>query len=324
MNLVIQFGTGNHLKLRQMYSLIVGNYGCGNYGDDLLLQSCKEHLTGDVKVMAPGSEFLPLPPCGFKSLLNIRSYKSILDIYNSKRVIFGGGGLLNADEPHSYFIWGHVLFWARLFKKEVSFLGQSFNRRLPFLLRLMIRGCNVYVRDTLSLSYYNDAKLSADLAFSLNFNHKFKRIIFDKYVCVSLRTSKKLTLQILQTYLKSLISHYKKIGYKVVFLPFDINDTRITEGLDDVVLADQNQILDFIKYCELCYTGRLHALIVSSILGTPQSPLVYANKMIGLATDLDLPYFDLRQSTIFQASKGSKVSKHKLDSMRNASLKNFI
>lgn len=324
MNWVIQFGTENHLNLRQMYSLIVGNYGCGNYGDDLLLRSCKNHITGDVKVMAPGSEFLPLPPCGFKSLLNIRSYKSILDIYNSKRVIFGGGGLFNADEPHSYFIWGHVLFWARLFKKDVTLIGQSFNRRLPFLLRLMIRGCNVYVRDTLSLSYYKEAKLSADLAFSLKFNHKFKRILFDKYVCVSLRTSKELTLQKLQSYLKSLILHYKKIGCKVVFLPFDEKDSKITEGLNDVVLADQNQILDYIKFCELCYTGRLHALIVCSILGTPQSPLVYANKMIGLATDLDLPYFDLRESTMFNASKGFKVCKHKLELMRNASLKNFI
>ena len=307
-----------------MYSLIVGNYGCGNYGDDLLLKACKAKLNGDLKVMAPGIEFLALPPCGFKSLLSLKSYKSILDIYNSKRVIFGGGGLLNSDEPHSYFIWGHVLFWARLFKKEVSFIGQSFNRRLPFLLSFMMRGCNVYVRDTLSLSYYKDAKLSADLAFSLDFNRKFKRIIFDKYICVSLRTSKELTLNILQNFLKSINLHYKKIGYKVVFLPFDLDDAKIAKGIKDVVIADQNQILDYIKYCELCYTGRLHAIIVSSILCAPQSPLVYANKMVGLATDLDLPYFDLRLSKIFQASKGSKVSKHKLDLMRNASLKNFI
>lgn len=307
-----------------MYSLIVGNYGCGNYGDDLLLKACKAKLNGDLKVMAPGIEFLALPPCGFKSLLSLKSYKSILDIYNSKRVIFGGGGLLNSDEPHSYFIWGHVLFWARLFKKEVTFIGQSFNNPLPFLLRLMMKGCTVYVRDTLSLSYYKNAKLSSDLAFSLDLNRKFKRIIFDKYVCVSLRTSKILTLSKLKNYLKSLISHYNKIGYKVVFLPFDLNDAKIAKGLKDVLIADQSQILDYIKYSDHCYTGRLHALIVSSILGASQTPLVYANKMLGLANDLDLPYLDLRQSTNFLASKGTVVSKDKVHSMRNASLKNFI
>lgn len=306
-----------------MSNLLVGNYGCGNFGDDLLLEACKENLNTKFKIMGPGNDYLPLPPCGFKSLFKVQSYKAIYEIFKAKKVIFGGGGLFNSDEPHSYFIWGQVLFWARIFKKETLLIGQSFNKKLPGFLRFLLKGSTVYVRDTLSLSFFRGSKLTADLVFSLNLGKDYKRVLFDPYICVSLRASKELKLESLVMYLTKLTEYYNNKGIKVVFLPFDQKDTLIALQVSGVIVAKQSEIYNYIKYSMQTYSGRLHAIIVSALLGSKQTPLIYANKMLGLSNDLNLPFIDLREKLEFTPASGAIADKEKLDCMRIASMKNF-
>ena len=99
------------------YTLLVGNYGASNIGDDMLLEASKQILNGEnLKIMSPVGGDFPIFNSGFRSFL-LKPWNNFLAldaIWKSNRVVFGGGGLLNSDNWRSLVIWGQILFWASM------------------------------------------------------------------------------------------------------------------------------------------------------------------------------------------------------------------
>ncbi len=306
------------------YSLLIGNYGCRNFGDDLLLLASQQNLPGNLRIMAPGKDFWPLPPAGFRSLFRLEAYKAIYRIYKAKRLYFGGGGLFSSLEPHSFLIWGQILFWALIFRKKVTLLGQSLNAPLPFYLRFLFDKSRVFVRDSQSLSFYPKAKLAADLVFALDLSDlEFSRPILQDYVCVSLRDFPHNHVAALPNICRYLSENYVQKGIKVVFLPFKDVDAKIISAYD-FTLAEQVEIFAYIKYANKVYCGRLHCLILAALFEKPLLCLAYAPKMRSMAADFGISCIDLAQEfKLKDLESADVVTQKKLSSQKALVAINF-
>jgi len=182
--------------------VLIGNYGAGNWGDDLLclstIKGIQDHFIGaDIKVLAANPElakkncgvdnveFLYLFPAGVRSFFNY-TFSGKLKVTTAAVkaadiVIFGGGGLLNAEVPRSMSIWGKQIIMAAKLGRRIAMLGQSFPKEnleehKAAFLRLMNKVEFVTVRDPISydvitkLKSKTIVKRAADLVTALDLN----------------------------------------------------------------------------------------------------------------------------------------------------------
>ncbi len=131
--------------MEQPTILICGNYGAGNFGDELILKGLLKTVkelhpeeiivtSGNPRETATGHDvtaihFFPssiLSLC--KSILTLRFFKSIYYLLMSDLILFGGGCLFNEKEPASIIIWYRQFQWFRVFRKKVIIVGQSFGK----------------------------------------------------------------------------------------------------------------------------------------------------------------------------------------------------
>ncbi|MFH1375753.1 MAG: polysaccharide pyruvyl transferase family protein [Patescibacteria group bacterium] len=126
--------------------VLVGNFGAGNVGDELILAGFLKKLTHElsrdrhtrkarVTVLAAnpqsvrrwhGVTALPTLPCGLRSFFRWNWWRSIQEIKHADLVIFPGGGLFTDEESWlAVLLWGLHILVARYFWKPVYLLGQS-------------------------------------------------------------------------------------------------------------------------------------------------------------------------------------------------------
>lgn len=126
--------------------VLVGNFGAGNVGDELILAGFLKKLTRElardrstrkarVTVLAAnpqsvrrwhGVTALPTLPCGLRSLFRRGWLRSFREIKQADLVIFPGGGLFTDEESWlAILLWGLHILVARYFWKPVYLLGQS-------------------------------------------------------------------------------------------------------------------------------------------------------------------------------------------------------
>ncbi len=120
--------------------VVVGNFGAGNIGDELILAGFLKKLGKELpraKVVALGGNpnlirrfhgvnALPHLPTGLQSFWKPGWWRSLKKIRESDAVVFPGGGLFTDEESwHAIFLWGIHLLVARYFWKPVYLLGQS-------------------------------------------------------------------------------------------------------------------------------------------------------------------------------------------------------
>lgn len=125
--------------------LICGNYGAGNFGDELILKGLLKvvrqrpraqiivtsgnpaetrRLHGETIVTCP---FVPSSAGSWiKSIFTGKAFQALNAIRKTDLIIFGGGGLFNEKESRSIQIWSRqASMWKRL-KKRAIMVGQSF------------------------------------------------------------------------------------------------------------------------------------------------------------------------------------------------------
>ena len=142
-----------------MKALLIGNYGAGNLGDEMLreyfLESFPE-IDWVVVSAAPGKGEVPRMPFGVRSLL-CTSWWRKLKVYRScNAVVFGGGTLFTDIESlKACVLWWWHAFWARVWGKPIflAFHGvgpfrTDFGRRLT--LWVLRRARFISVRDAAS------------------------------------------------------------------------------------------------------------------------------------------------------------------------------
>lgn len=196
---------------------VLGAYGCGNRGDDAILQSICELFPGWEIYATNGrfdsdSDFLPVKKIrcrlneGFSfSVLGsmlIDSIRMLAIIPKCNMLVFGGGSLIHDLTLYNLpfmFFW-HT--WAKLFRKKVCYfsigigpLETSIGRKLcKFFLP---HADALYVRDFRGLKICNDlkiphVKLTADAAFVVRTPNQCggktlveMQLIPKKYFCIS-------------------------------------------------------------------------------------------------------------------------------------------
>lgn len=120
--------------------VLVGNFGAGNLGDELILAGFLEKIHQELpkaKIVALASnpklvrrfhkiETLPQIPTGLRSFWKMNWWGSLQKIRTADAIIFPGGGLFNDEESsRTVWIWGWPILIARYFWKPVFLLGQS-------------------------------------------------------------------------------------------------------------------------------------------------------------------------------------------------------
>lgn len=285
--------------------LIVGNYNVGNYGDDLLLKSCKQNLKDkSYKVLSPENSDFCTFPAGIRSMLSFDRYiQPFKAVKLCKTVLFGGGGIFNSDKLQSFIIWMPILILALLLKKKVYVFGHSFSSKPGFLFTKILSKVDlITVRDFKSYEFLNLAGLkniqqSKDLALELN----FPKIEFEepKYLLINYRTYKDIDLNKIKKIDEILSMKAKNLGLKKLYCAFDSKlDSEVFKSLgEDYLLAHElNNILPKVKYFACM---RLHACLFCLKNKIPGLALSYASKVKGLFNTFNFEnVVDLQSSDI--------------------------
>jgi polysaccharide pyruvyl transferase WcaK-like protein len=293
--------------------LVIGNYGAGNIGDDLLMEACVKGLRSVfydavIVTMGPRAD-APLPPAGIMSTIKLNWFKARKAMKQADLVVFGGGGLFNPEVPYSMFVWGRALKMANSLKKPVVMLGQSFpDYNLGSLVGVLDRSEFVTVRDSISekvlakLNSDTPVKRTADLVFGLDFDTEYEFASeFDEYVCVNLRSYKGLSDDhVLNVACGVLDKLLKETSLGVYLVPFAREDAKILRRLckiyEDtgrfrVLDFDMNLALAALKNSNGIISERLHPLIVGAIMRKPIYALAYNTKVEGFMADMALPEY---------------------------------
>ena len=120
--------------------VLVGNFGAGNFGDELILAGFLRRLTNElphakITVLAANpkkvqqwhnvkaEKFLP---SGIRSFICGKWQHSLQTIRKADAIIFPGGGLFtDSESSRAIFLWGIHLIAARFFWRPVFLIGQS-------------------------------------------------------------------------------------------------------------------------------------------------------------------------------------------------------
>lgn len=166
-------------------SVLIGYYGGGNYGDELLLEVLGNLLTKhgarQVAVLYQQPENYPAMhhDFGFK-LVNIHNRLAVLGAaFRAKNIIIGGGGLWGLDMNLNTFVLSLFLFVSRwILRKRVYLLGVGFYNSAPRAGRLAAwfaaKAANhIIARDSESLE---------------NFQRISKHVSFDKDIAWQTQT----------------------------------------------------------------------------------------------------------------------------------------
>jgi len=112
-----------------MRYLLVGNYGVGNAGDEILRDYFLERFSKvDWRVCSasPQSGELSRLPSGFRSFFSMRWLKTLHELWQSDGIVFGGGSLFTDEESSAAcWIWFVHAFCAVMFRKPVIMAYQG-------------------------------------------------------------------------------------------------------------------------------------------------------------------------------------------------------
>ena len=289
-------------------SLILGYYGFGNLGDELLLKACikilnKYGFENEKLIVLSNNPEQTEKNFNIKSVNRWKISEVIKAMKESKFLILGGGGLFqdSTSIKSCFYYWG-VVRLAKFFGLKIVALGQSVGplkyKISKFLTGNALRICEkIYVRDE------NSFKIAEELgcknlvkSFDLVLTLKPEKlnpppIISKPLLIINLRPCKKL-----EKFINIIAPNLKKFNGKKIGVALSKEDEKILSayknflGLEEIKLIktfEEAENLWSVAYCAIGI--RLHFGVLSRIFQTPVALMPYDIKVKEFAEQSNIP-----------------------------------
>ena len=291
-----------------MKTCLLGYYGFGNLGDELLLQACIKILNErgienkDIIVLSNNPEETR-KNFNVKTVNRWKIFEVMKAMRKSESLILGGGGLFqdSTSVKSCVYYWG-VVRLAKLFKLKIFALGQSIgplNSRISkFLTRNALRFCEkVQVRDKNSFKIAKDfhcknLQLGQDLVLQLGErlevrNDGLKPVI----LLVNLRPCKNL-----EKFVKIITPKVKNFNGQKIGAALSIDDEKILIknkeilGLDEIkLLKNFDDAKKLFSQASSAVGMRLHFGVLAEIFELPVALMPYDVKVREFAAQSKIP-----------------------------------
>jgi polysaccharide pyruvyl transferase WcaK-like protein len=155
--------------------LVVGSYGTGNLGDELILEGLIELVGHRDRLLLFSDDAKETATMHGVTAVERSPINWVRAIQESQSVIFGGGGLFHDRSVHTIPVWGGAMIYARSWKRKVVLAGVSFDihkassRALYVKLASLAEGISVRDNESLSLISSQTLKRKPILAYDLAF-----------------------------------------------------------------------------------------------------------------------------------------------------------
>tara|TARA_B100000700_G_scaffold328082_1_gene444692 strand:- start:579 stop:1571 length:993 start_codon:yes stop_codon:yes gene_type:complete len=289
-----------------MKALLIGYYGYGNVGDDILLD--KTIFLVEKMLRSKRIWILSAKGNSYRYAINRwNPFMVIKTIFSVDILVFGGGGLLqNTTSNFSLFYYLSFIFFAKFFNKKIVLLAQGIGPIRGFMAKLFVRialDCvsKITIRSKEVSEYVslgNRVKLSSDLAFYQASGFFPRESISTNTVGVNFCQIKE------QKQYAFLVSEIRNLGFHVSGLSF-------CQSVDTQLLIDSgiqnNDIKEvsassYYKASNIHYNCmlvmRYHGCIWASLQGIPFIAIAYDDKVFQLATLMKQPVLTMEELTL--------------------------
>lgn len=303
---------------------LIGNYGAGNLGDNLIAQSIMQLHSdkdffvfaanpNDFQIQSPNlKNILPLFPIGIRSCLKGTFFSSYKHLKECDAVILGGGGLFQDERLLACIIWGWQFFWCRFLGKKVylyaTSVGPLHTKIGKWITKYVYnRAETLSVRDKISkeilqnIGVAQPIHITTDPVFLLQ-SHKRNpsNKVFLNFRPLQSNIIQKKDIRELVEYLRN------TYGFQVECIVMQSNtkedDVQFLQSLDlsiPIHIPQSHQELcSILKKAELVISMRLHLSIVSIMHSIPTLAINYSPKVEGIMKDLNLEAFLIEQKNV--------------------------
>lgn len=330
-----------------MKIVICGYYGVSNVGDCSILQALKGlvsqyHPKSEITVMGASNLF----PFGIKSFFRaifrpflwLKPYRLIK---SCDRFILGGGGLFTNEEmPWVPVFWALHGAVAYLMGKPVYCLGVSvspISGLNKLVTKWFLGRCQtVVVRDPASQkllkSWGISCELGTDLALALDYSPTHKKDS-KKFIVLSIRRFKKDDEILYKKLAQCCDSIVEKKGMDIRLIPFQQGDEFDVVVLNKIlaqclhgehIFVDKyydnlGELLSVLSQASLVIGMRLHATILSLLVGTPFIALSYMKKVSDFWAEFnDIKTLDLNRFSIDELTNSTSKLLENSDNIKQS------
>lgn len=305
-----------------MTTLIVGYYGYQNFGDEWLLRV----VLGQILKKKETSKVFVAHRCfnrdGQITYVPRFSFKLLVSIFQSDKVIFGGGTLFqDKTSKKSMAYYTVILGLAKLCRKKVVWMGQGLGPLSPssqkWLSWAMPKKAALAFRDQESAvlfkkccpNHQGPIEVTKDLAFQsggVSVNR-------GKLIGVSLRSEKNLALirSIVNTLKQDKISLVANPEDEVAMTGVNTSKTVVLNNFLTESNMDWEGLSEALKGIDYVISMRYHVLVVAAMINVPFIALSNDPKITSLANQFKQPVVDLSLDNVKEqlASAVALVSK---------------
>lgn len=255
-----------------MKVLLIGYYGYGNFGDELMREGIEDFFKKfhvEYKIALPKR-------ISKDTISRFNIFELIDAIYDSDIVIYGGGGLLqDITSTKSFLYYSFVIWLSLIFQKPVILFGNSLgpvkNGVNRFILKKILKNKNVFLfaRDLVSYRYSKWLNKNATLSCDPSIRY-LKKIQIEKSVNYDL---------LIVPRKSSNIEKYdvlRKYFSKITVCPAQKTDIQVAKVIANRLQCDlfedvdnTEKVLSLILSANFVISERFHPSLVASYYGIP-------------------------------------------------------
>ncbi|TFH00873.1 MAG: polysaccharide pyruvyl transferase family protein, partial [Candidatus Thorarchaeota archaeon] len=313
------------IKLR---TLVVGWYGHGNIGDELLsiasykilkdafghppviasvnpqvsVHSIQEMISGANPKIVQWPESM-----GLQSLASLGVIRTLANIMASESVCIGGGGMLSDWKGSKVHRWLEFISLCKKIGKKTALLGIGAG---PFFDKTIADRIGTIINNDVDLIITRDHESKRYLIEDAGVNKQISVITdlaFYLTDIVRRKSNKNDSLvgnfvpfsDLSSEYVENIVTFLQKASQNriVKLLPFHESDLRFHQMLEQrtgssnvqaLPLGSTTSVIDTLNSCKTAILTRFHAIVLGAILGIPLVPLVYHHKSSELVRVMEL------------------------------------